>query len=139
MPKDDDLLPDDQPAADKMPEEPQAAAAPPAEPTEAPPAEVEPLSPVAAELSAKPKSNVWTLLMVITFVSLLAGIYIQLRELNDIYKINVIPIGGEKEAGELPPSEAMNQGAVDAGPETSATEEKKEEPAAAPKEAAPKE
>ncbi len=113
MPQDDDLLPEDQPAENLMPEEQQAMAAEPA-----PMADVEPPSPVAAELSAKPKSNVWTLLMVITFISLLAGIYVQLRELNDIYKVNIIPIGGEEEAGTLPPEETFNEFEEDTGDAT---------------------
>ncbi len=128
MPTDDDLLPDEQPAENLMPEEPQAAARAPQ--AEAVPADVEPPSPIAAELSAKPKSNVWTLLMVITFVAMLTGIYVQLRELNDIYKINVVPIGGEKEGADQPAPETMStDGMTDTGDVAPA---KPEAPIAAP-------
>ncbi len=110
MPQDDDLLPEDQPAENLMPEEqPEMVAEPAAM------ADVEPPSPVAAELSARPKSNVWTLLMVITFISLLAGIYVQLRELNDIYKVKLIPIGGEEEPGTLPAQETFDEQIEDTG------------------------
>ncbi len=95
MAKDDDLLPEDQPAENLMPAEEQAQAAAPAAAPEAPGrAAVEPTpvsSPVAAELSAKPGNNVWTMLMLISILAMVAGIWIQAQELKEIFKINIIP------------------------------------------------
>jgi hypothetical protein len=109
MAKDDDLLSDDQPAENLLPEEqglgsPAAPAAEPeAAPAKAEPATAEPPSPVAAELNTKPGNNVWTMLILISILAMIAGIWIQASELNEIYKINVIPGGGSKQEEPPPP------------------------------------
>lgn len=116
MAKDDDLLPEDQPAENLLPEEKMGAEAPAAAPVAEAPAA--PASPVAAEISAKPRSNVWTLLMLITMVAMFAGMYVQLRELNEIYKVNVPIIGQKGGESDIPPTETTapaKEGEVDTG------------------------
>jgi hypothetical protein len=137
MAKDDDLLPDDKQAEGAMPEENAGGMAPSAEP----PAPALPPSPVTAELTAKPRSNVWTLMILITMAAMFAGMYVQLREVNEIFKVN-IPVIGQKE-GEtvVPQPETTSAGEIDTGTDTAAppaqtekTEEKTEKaPEPAPK------
>jgi hypothetical protein len=125
MAKDDDLLPEDQPADNILPEDQaQAGGAAPAAEPEAParaaadPAA--PVSPVAAELSSKPGNNVWTMLMLISILAMIAGIWIQAQELNEIFKINIIPGSKTEETATQPPTQP-DPGTGGAGTATDAT------------------
>ena len=117
MAKDDDLLPEDQPAGNLLPEEKMGGEA--SEPAPAAAAvPVEPPSPIAAELSAKPRSNVWTLLIAIIMASMIVGMYVQLRELNEIYKVN-IPVIGQREGDTTIPDKDTTKPPEETLPDTS--------------------
>lgn len=105
MAKDDDLSEEqEQTAEDLLPDEAAATA-----PTEEVPSQEQPdaaaqpapaaapLPTLTAEMDAKPRSDVWTLLMIVIFVTMIAGIYLHLNELNEIYKVDVLFMKSSKE------------------------------------------
>ena len=115
---DDELLPEDAPAEEPIPDEAPMEEAPVEEGTgaEAAPAEevavdegggeevaIEdsginsgvmpaPYAPTPVE-ETKPKSNVWTLLMIIAFLSMIVGIFLQWTELTEFYKFDKFLFG----------------------------------------------
>jgi hypothetical protein len=134
MAKDDDLLPEDQPEENLLPEEAGAmkSAPPRAEPAAAPaaeePAEEEqPRSKasrdaIAEAIGGRPTNNIWTLLIAITIVAMLAGMFVQAKELNEIYKVNFV-IFGEKAGGESGASKEAKEGEVPPPDVTTTTKE----------------